>query len=119
VDEALGGLISRVIAQREFQGKAGSSVLLHTQGKLRAERVLVIGLGKQEEFGLESVRAVSGEALRVLRRHGCRRGGTILHGAGGGGLGAGSSGSIDARIGGRCLGRATPSSWSDTRCLAS
>lgn len=87
VDEALGGLISRVIAQREFQGKVGSSVLLHTQGKLRAERVLVIGLGKQEEFGLESVRAVSGEALRVLRRHGCRRVGTILHGTGAGGLG--------------------------------
>jgi len=37
VDEALGGLISQVIAQREFEGKAGSSVLLHTQGKLRAE----------------------------------------------------------------------------------
>ncbi len=87
IDQALAGLISRVIAQGEFQGKAGTSVLLHSQGKLKAERVLVAGLGKREEFGLESVRSVSGEALRLLRRHGCRRIGTILHGTGAGGLG--------------------------------
>ncbi|MFQ5533082.1 MAG: leucyl aminopeptidase, partial [Candidatus Methylomirabilales bacterium] len=86
VDQALGGLISHVIAQGEFQGKAGTSVLLHSQGKLKAERVLVVGLGKQEEFGLKSVRSVIGEALRLLRRHGCRQVGTILHGAGAGGL---------------------------------
>ncbi len=47
VDQALGGLISQAIAQGEFQGKAGTHLLLHTQGKLKAERVLVAGLGKQ------------------------------------------------------------------------
>lgn len=87
VDQALGGLISQVIARGEFQGKAGTSVLLHTQGKLRAERVLVVGLGKEEDFGLETVRSVSGEALRFLQRHSSRRVGTILHGTGAGGLG--------------------------------
>ncbi|MFQ5847731.1 MAG: leucyl aminopeptidase [Candidatus Methylomirabilales bacterium] len=87
VDQALGGLISQVIAQGEFRGKAGTTLLMHAQGKLRAERVLVVGLGTQAQFGLESVRSVSGEALRLLRRHGCRRIGTILHGTGAGGLG--------------------------------
>lgn len=87
VDQALGGLVSRAIAQGEFQGKTGTSLLLHTQGKLRAERVLVAGLGKQEQFELETVRAVTGEALRLLRTRGCRRVGTILHGTGAGGLG--------------------------------
>ncbi|MFQ5658534.1 MAG: leucyl aminopeptidase [Candidatus Methylomirabilales bacterium] len=87
VDQALGGLISHIIAQEEFQGKAGTSVLLHSQGKLKADRVLVVGLGKREEFDLTSVRSVIGEALRLLRRHGCKRVGTILHGTGAGGLG--------------------------------
>ncbi|MFQ5961347.1 MAG: leucyl aminopeptidase [Candidatus Methylomirabilales bacterium] len=87
VDQALSGLISHAIAQGEFRGKAGTTLLLHTQGRLKAERVLVAGLGKQEQFGLESVRSVTGQALRVLRRHGCRRVGTILHGTGVGGLG--------------------------------
>lgn len=87
VDQALGGLISQAIAQGEFRGKSGTTLLLHTQGKVKAERVLVAGLGKQEQFGLESVRLVAGQALRVLRRHGCRRVGTILHGSGAGGLG--------------------------------
>lgn len=87
VDQALGGLISHAIAQGEFRGKGGSTLLLHTQGKLKAERVLVAGLGKQAQFGLEVVRTVSGKAVRVLRRHGCRRIGTILHGTGAGGLG--------------------------------
>jgi leucyl aminopeptidase len=87
VDQALGGLISHAIAQGEFRGKAGTTLLLHTQGKLKAERVLVAGLGKQERFCIESVRSVTGQALRVLRRHGCRRVGTILHGTGAGGHG--------------------------------
>ncbi|MFQ5801262.1 MAG: leucyl aminopeptidase [Candidatus Methylomirabilales bacterium] len=87
VDRALGGLISRLIAQGEFQGKAGTTLLLHTHGKLKADRVLVVGLGKREGFGLESVRSLTGETLRLLRRHRCRRVGTILHGTGAGGLG--------------------------------
>lgn len=87
VDQALGGLISQAITQGEFRGKAGTTFLVHTQGKIKAERVLVAGLGKQEEFDLEAVRSATGQALRVLRRHGCRRVGTILHGTGVGGLG--------------------------------
>ena len=87
VDQALGGLISHAIAQGEFQGKAGTTLLLHTQGKLKADRVLVVGLGKQEKCGPDAVRSVTGEALRLLRRHRCRSVGTILHGTGTGGLG--------------------------------
>lgn len=87
VDQALGGLISQAISRGEFRGKTGTSLLLYTHGKLKAERVLVAGLGKEEDFGLETVRSVSGEAARVLQRHCCRRVGTILHGTGGGGLG--------------------------------
>lgn len=86
VDRALGGLITRVIHQGEVKGKSGETLLLHTRGRLKADRVLVVGLGKREAFGLEAVRSVSGEALRLLRKHGCRRVGTVIHGTGAGGL---------------------------------
>jgi leucyl aminopeptidase len=86
VDQALEGLISQAIVQGEFEGKVGTHLLLHTQGKLKAKRVLVVGLGKEAQFGRDVVRSATGEGLRLLRRHACRRVATILHGTGAGGL---------------------------------
>ena len=86
VDKALGGAIGALIRRKEMTGKVGEATPLHTFGRLPASRVLVVGLGKKEQFDLEGVRAVMGEALRFLRRTGASSAGTILHGAGAGGL---------------------------------
>ncbi|HEV8661540.1 MAG TPA: leucyl aminopeptidase [Candidatus Methylomirabilis sp.] len=86
VDTALGGAIRTLIRQKEITGKAGELTAVHPFDRLPVARVLVVGLGKQEQLDLERVRALTGEALRLLRRTGARRVGTILHGAGGGGL---------------------------------
>ena len=86
VDGALGGAIGSLIRRREMSGKLGELTAIHTFGRLPVARVLVVGLGKKEKFDLEAVRAVTGEALRLLRRTGAARVGTILHGAGAGGL---------------------------------
>ena len=45
VDAALGGAIARLIQAREATGKWGEQTLIHSLGRLRAERVLVIGPG--------------------------------------------------------------------------
>ncbi|GBD10805.1 Cytosol aminopeptidase [bacterium HR23] len=86
VDRALGGLISTLIAEGECKGKKGETVLLHTFGRLPAKRVLVVGLGKQQDFTLDTVRQVAAEACRFLKGKGIRRAATILHSAGIGGL---------------------------------
>lgn len=86
VDQALGGAISHLIAAGEIKGKKGEVTLIHTLGKIPPERVLVVGLGKQEEFSAETVRYVSGEVARSLRRIGVTQAATITHGAGIGGL---------------------------------
>lgn len=86
VDAALDGAVSRLITAEELAGKWGEQTLLHTHGKLPADRVLILGLGKAEEFTLERVRSVSAEAVKRLRKIGARRVGTIVHGAGAGGL---------------------------------
>ena len=64
VDKALAGAIAAAIRRQEFVGKLHERLLLHTFGRLPASQVLVIGLGKQEEFTLDRVRSASAEALR-------------------------------------------------------
>jgi leucyl aminopeptidase len=86
VDAALGGAIGRLIRAGEATGKWGEETLIHSLGRLPVERVLVMGLGKAEEFTLDRVRAVAAEAARALRRVGARRIATIVHGTGAGGL---------------------------------
>lgn len=86
VDHALGGSISAAIRRQEFKGKLHERLLLHTVGQLPVSRVLVIGLGKQEEFTLDRARSASAEAMRHLRAVGVQRVASIVHGAGIGGL---------------------------------
>ena len=86
VDRALDGAISNLIQDGEIIGKKGEMTLLHTMGKMAPARVVVAGLGPQDDFDAEVVRRVSSEALRFLRRRGITEAVTIAHGAGIGGL---------------------------------
>ena len=86
VDQALDGAISNLIADGEVKGKKGSISLIHTLGKIPPKRVLVVGLGKQGNFTLDTVRHVTAETCRYLRRLGVGQVASIAHGAGIGGL---------------------------------
>src|SRR5215212_1249362 len=91
VDEALGGLISRLISDGEITGALGEVTVLHNQGdraRLAADRVAVVGLGKRDDFDLEAVRIASATATRKARDLRVGRFATIVHGAGTGGLDA-------------------------------
>ena len=89
VDGALDGAISTLIQEGEIKGKKGEVTLIHTLGKMVPSRVLVVGLGKTSDFDADTVRTVSAEACRYLRRVGVERIATVAHGAG--------VGEIDAR----------------------
>ena len=43
IDKALGGAISRLVKAGEIKGKCGEVTIIHTLGKLPAERVVVTG----------------------------------------------------------------------------
>ena len=86
VDRALDGAISGLIEDGEITGKKGEMTLLHTMGKIAPARVVVAGLGTQDDFDAEVVRRVSSEAVRFLRRRGISSAVTVAHGAGIGGL---------------------------------
>jgi len=72
VDKALGGLIKGLLASGEFQGKYLSTSLLHSQDKLPARRILLIGLGKHKDFQPDRVRQVMGRAACRVRELGIK-----------------------------------------------
>src|SRR5262245_56672249 len=52
VDRALDGLIAAMRSNGEFRGELYDTAVLPTLGRLRAPRVLLLGLGTRKEFGL-------------------------------------------------------------------
>lgn len=86
VDQALDGAITRLIAEGEIKGKLNEITLIHTMGKIEPARVIVVGLGKQEKFTMDSIRSVAAESCKFLRKLGVKRVATIVHGAGVGGM---------------------------------
>ncbi len=68
LNRKLGKAIAASIERGEIKGKTGELTVLYTLGKLPAERVAVVGLGKKEEFTLDKIRAAVAEACRALRQ---------------------------------------------------
>ncbi len=88
VDKALGGLLTKLIAKGDLKGKLSSATIVHTLDKLPADRVCVVGLGKESEFTLDRARQATANGARALRSAGAKRIATIVIGAGIGGLDA-------------------------------
>ncbi len=86
VDRALGGMISKLIKDGEITGKLAETVTVHTFDKIHPDRVMVVGLGKSDNFGLEAIRQAAGEAAKKARKTKAKKVGTIIHGAGIGGI---------------------------------
>jgi leucyl aminopeptidase len=82
VDEALGGAISQLIIQGEIKGKLNQVTLIHSLGKLPAARVMVTGLGKQEELSQDKIRGAVAETCRFLQTKGVGNIATIVQGKG-------------------------------------
>ena len=86
VDKALDGGITQLIKDGEIKGSIGETTLIHTFGKIKPQRVLVLGLGPQDKFDAQAIRRVSAEAVRFLRRKAISSAATIAHGEEGGGF---------------------------------
>lgn len=72
LDERTGGIVSEMLGTDEMRGKQGDTVYVHRPGKLRAERLLLIGAGKREKFSTDTIRKVTATAARFLRGKGAR-----------------------------------------------
>jgi leucyl aminopeptidase len=67
LDQILEGAITRAVRDKEFSGKQKETLLLHPGKRLPAERVLLVGLGKEKGAGLERLRQAAGAAANFLQ----------------------------------------------------
>jgi leucyl aminopeptidase len=70
IDKALGGTIARLVKRGDFKPKPGGVHLLYPEGRIAAERLVLAGLGKREDFDLNRLRQAAGKAARHLRAAG-------------------------------------------------
>ncbi|UVL25345.1 leucyl aminopeptidase [Pseudomonas donghuensis] len=67
IDEATGGALASVLKRGDLTGKVGQTLLLHSLPNLKAERVLLVGTGKDAELGDRNWRKVVASVLAVLK----------------------------------------------------
>lgn len=69
-DWRLCGLLSDLVASPHLVGRLGDAALVHTAGKLRARRLVLLGLGAPAGFGAREIKAAARDG--VLRAAGLR-----------------------------------------------
>jgi leucyl aminopeptidase len=67
VNDAAGSTISQVIEAGDFRGEHLENILLFTQGNAPMKRILLMGLGKRENFTAHTLREAAAQALKTLR----------------------------------------------------
>lgn len=82
VNKALDGAISELIREGEIKGKLSEVTIIHSLGKISADRVVIVGLGKRHELTEEKIRMAVAEVCRSLKRKGIKRVAIAALGAG-------------------------------------
>jgi len=67
LDKLSGGLLTSMVKRGDIEGKSGQTLMLHSAPKTLAERILLVGLGKQEEFGDIPYRKALSKAVATLK----------------------------------------------------
>ncbi|MCK7521185.1 MAG: hypothetical protein MZV64_27620 [Ignavibacteriales bacterium] len=87
VNKALDNIISSYIIEKEgFKGKLNETYVIPTYGKIKADKVLLVGLGNKSDFNLDKIRQVAATVIKKAKGLKAEKVCSILHGAGIGGL---------------------------------
>ncbi len=70
LDKLTGGLVASVIKNDEFKGETGETALVYFAGtgKVKANRLLLVGVGERIDYKAASVSTLAGTATRTLRK---------------------------------------------------
>lgn len=80
VDIALNGELKKIIKEEDFKGQLGSTLVIRTNGRIKARKVIVIGLGEKNKFDLNALRKAFAAGIRQAQREKAKTVCTILHG---------------------------------------
>lgn len=64
LDRRLTGAISRLINLGDFKGKEGTSAIVYGDGRLGAERLLLVGLGEKKKATVDTVRKAAANTAK-------------------------------------------------------
>ena len=64
-DNVLNGAITAAFANKRFEGKPNQTLLLNSKGYLKADNLLMVGVGKAKELSPEKVCQASGTAAKL------------------------------------------------------
>ncbi len=78
VDKALDGAVSRAVVASRFKGGGGDSLVLPSPGDGRWERVILLGLGKAEEFDALAAQNAGGRVVAALNGAGAKAATVLL-----------------------------------------
>src|SRR5438045_4936818 len=70
IDRGSGGYVSEIIRRGDMEGKLGSTLLLHNVRGTLADRVLLVGLGKERDFREREFRSAMRAAVQLLNETG-------------------------------------------------
>jgi len=70
IDHAARGHLSDLLRRGDMEGKSGSTLLLHNVPGILADRVLLVGLGKEKEFREKEFRTAVATAVKTLNETG-------------------------------------------------
>jgi leucyl aminopeptidase len=70
--DAIAKSAEKFILSGEFKAGLGETLLLHNPSSLKAERLLIVGLGKAKTLSVDGVRKGAGTAIRAAKPRGIR-----------------------------------------------
>lgn len=70
IDKELGGLLKKEVEKREFKAEAGKTLLVSALGKIPAEKVFLLGLGKKEELTPLKLRQLFAKLYKKIKEDG-------------------------------------------------
>ena len=68
LDQQLAGTISEIIADEEFEGKPGTTLISRVGGKNPVHKIALVGLGKESDLKLDSFRRATAEIARLAKK---------------------------------------------------
>ena len=72
LDTASNGYLSKVLQHGDMDGKSEQTLLLHSVDGVAAQRILLIGCGKENEFNLRQFKSALNAAVKILKDHNIR-----------------------------------------------
>lgn len=68
LDEKLGGILQELIQEFEFEGKLGQTAFTRLTGQSPFRKIILVGLGKTEDYALNTVREATAAIARLAKQ---------------------------------------------------